>query len=245
MRVQSFSPPMARSPLAWITVALAGVAAPVVAMLMIVGSPASPPLALVSGPILALGLMGVGIIAAAASGRYSIGMLLALLNGVCLIALAQALGLASLAHPISVGFAVIVASVSFAVRGALFARSAADKGWLIAVFVVAGEAAILITASAVPHSLPDWLLALLPAQWANVAIQTAISGTGTFAASSALLALAGTAAATLLVAQLWPRRWPYAIMFTTWLGLSALVYYWPAPPASAIAETSTELASGK
>jgi uncharacterized membrane protein YccC len=77
--------------------------------------------------------------------------------------------------------------------------------------------------------LPEWLLVLLPAQWANVAIQTALTGTGTLAASAVLLALAGTAAATLLVARLWPRRWPYLIMFTVWLGLSTLVWHQPAP----------------
>jgi hypothetical protein len=103
------------------------------------------------------------------------------------------------------------------------------RGWWIAVFVVAGEAAILLTASAMPGALPDWLLVLLPAQWASTAIQTALSGTGTRAASSALIALAGTAAATLLVARLWPRRWPYLVMFTAWLGLSALVWYRPGP----------------
>jgi hypothetical protein len=72
-------------------------------------------------------------------------------------------------------------------------------------------------------------LVLLPAQWASTAIQTALTGTGTRAAASALLALAGTAAATLLVARLWPRRWPYLVMFTTWLALSALVWMRPGP----------------
>jgi hypothetical protein len=71
--------------------------------------------------------------------------------------------------------------------------------------------------------LPDWLLALLPAQWASAAIQTALAGTGLRAAIPELLALTGTAMATLLVTRLWPRRWPYLIMFTAWLGLSALV----------------------
>jgi hypothetical protein len=143
---------------------------------------------------------------------------------------ARALGMPTLPHPLSIGLAVIVASISFAARGALFARTASDKGWLIAVSVVAGEAAVLFTASALPGALPDWLLVLLPAQWASVAIQTALTGTGTRAASSALFALAGTAAATLLVAWLWPRRWPYLLMFTAWLGLSALVWHQPGPP---------------
>jgi hypothetical protein len=135
-----------------------------------------------------------------------------------------------LPHPFSTGLAVVIASISFAARGALFARSASEKGWWIAVFVVAGEAAMLLTASALPGTLPDWLLVLLPAQWASVAIQTALTGTGTRAASSALLALAGTAGVTLLVARLWPRRWPYLLMFSAWLGLSALVWHRPGPP---------------
>ena len=199
-------------------------------MLLLVDGPAPTPLALVGGPILALGLMGVAMITAAAAGRLWIGVCLALLTGVGLILLARVLGMPPLPHPFSTGFAVIIASISFAARGALFARSASDKGWLIAVFVVAGEAAILAAALALPGALPDWLLALLPAQWASVAIQTALTGTGTRAAISALIALAGTAAATLLVARLWPRRWPYLIMFTAWLGFSALVWHWPGSP---------------
>lgn len=209
---------------------LAGIAAPALALLLLADAPATTPLALVGGPILALGLMGSGMIGAAAGGRLWIGVLLALLAGAGLIAFARALGMAHLPHPLATGFAAIIASISFAARGALFARSAADKGWWIAAFVVAGEAAVLFTAAALPGRLPDELLVLLPAQWASIAIQTALTGTGTLAASSALIALAGTAAATLLVAWQWPRRWPYAVMFTAWLGLSALVWHWPGPP---------------
>lgn len=234
MNSLSHVPPLAWPVLAWTAVALAGVAAPALAMLVLVDAPAPAPLSLVGGPILAVGLMGVGMIAAAAAGRLWIGVLLALLTGAGLMTLARALGMPSLPHPFSTGLAFIIASFSFAARGTLFARSASggayNKGWWIAVFVVAGEAAMLLTASAMPGALPDWLLVLLPAQWASTAIQTALTGTGTRAASSALLALAGTAAATLLVAGLWPRRWPYLVMFTAWLGLSAVVWHRPGPP---------------
>lgn len=216
--------------LAWLSAALAGIAAPALAMLLYIGTSASAPLALVGGPLLAVGLMGVGMIAGAAAGRLWVGVVLALLAGAGLILLARALGMAGLPHPLSTGFALIIASISFAARGALFARSASDKGWLIALAVVAGEAAMLFTAAARPGALPEWLLVLLPAQWASTAIQTALTGSGMLAAGSALIALAGTAAATLLVAFLWPRRWPYLIMFTAWLGLSALVWHHPAPP---------------
>ena len=214
--------------LAWSSAVLAGIVAPVIALLLL--ADATAPLALVAGPILAVGLMGAGMIAAAAAGRLWIGVVLALLSGAGLILLARGLGILPLLHPIATGLALVIASISFAARGALFARSAGDKGWLVAVLVVGGEAAMLVTASAMPGALPDWLLVLLPAQWASVAIQTALTGTGTLAASAVLLALAGTAAATLLVARLWPRRWPYLIMFTTWIGLSALVWHWPAAP---------------
>jgi len=230
MKTASHVQPPAWPFLAWLTMVLAGIAAPALAMLMLAKAPAPAPLALVGGPIMAVGLMGAGMIAAAAAGRLWVGVALALLTGAGLLVLARALGLPPLPHPFSTGLAVIIASVSFAARGRLFARSAGAKGWWIAVFVVAGEAAMLLTASALPGALPGWLLVLLPAQWASTAIQTALTGTGTRAASSALLALAGTAAVTLLVARLWPRRWPYALMFTAWLGLSALVWYRPGPP---------------
>lgn len=230
MKPLSDPQPLRRSSLAWLAVALAGVAAPTLTMVSLVDAPAPAPLALVGGPILAVGLMGSGMIAAAAAGRLWIGVLLALLAGVGLIGLARALGMPSLPHPVSTGLAVVIASFSFAARGSLFARSASEKGWWIAVFVVGGEAAMLMTAAALPGALPDWLLVLLPAQWASMAVQTALTGTGTRAASSALFALAGTGAVTLLVARLWPRRWPYALMFSAWLGLSALVWHRPGPP---------------
>ncbi len=230
MKPLSHAQPLAWPVLAWPVVVLAGVVAPAAALLMLVDAPAPAPLALVGGPILALGLMGVGMIGAATAGRLWIGVVLALLTGAGLVVLARTLGMSPLPHPVSTGLAFIIASFSFAARGALFARSAGARGWWIAVFVVAGEAAMLLTASARPGALPGWLLVLLPAQWASTAIQTALTGTGTRAASSALLALAGTAAVTLLVARLGPRRWPYALMFTAWLGLSALVWYRPGTP---------------
>lgn len=225
MKVRSTAPVAA-----WVVAALAGVALPAVTMLLLRDAPAPSPLSLMGGPLLAVGLMGMAMIAAAAAGRLWVGLLLALLTGAGLIQLARALGMPALPHPFSTGLAVIIASLSFAARGTLFARAMGNKGWLMALFVVAGEAAILVTALTLPTALPAWLLTLLPAQWASTAIQTALTGTGTRAASSALIALGGTAATTLLVAFLWPRRWPYALMFTAWLGLSALVWYRPGPP---------------
>lgn len=204
----------------WLTAALAGGVAPALALVLV----ADAPLAAVAGPIMAVGLMGAGMIAAAADGRLWIGVLVALINGAGLLLIARWLGMAALPDPVSALAALVIASLSFAARGALFARSAAARGWWIAVAVVAGEAAVVLTALADPTALPGWLLALLPAQWASIAIHAALTGTGAPVASAALLALGGTAAATLLVARLWPRRWPYLVMFTTWLSLSALVW---------------------
>jgi hypothetical protein len=213
-----------------LAVALATLALPVLAMLQLRGVAAPAPLALLGGPLLAVGLMGMGMITAAAAGRLWIGLALALLTGLGLIQLARTLGMPDLPHPFSTGLAVIIASISFAARGFLFSRALAARGWLMAMFVVSGEAAILITSLTLPTVLPVWLLTLLPAQWATTAIQTALTGTGTRAASSALIALAGTAATTLLVARMLPRRWPYLIMFSAWLGLSVLVWQQPGPP---------------
>jgi hypothetical protein len=191
-------------------------------MLMLADAPA--------GPLLAVGLMSVGMIGAAVVGRLWVGVLLALPTGAGLLMLARALGLPPLPNPLAMGLAMLIASISFAARGALFARSAGARGWWVAIFVVAGEAAMLATAWTMPGALPAWLLVLLPAQWASSALAAGLSGAGALAAAAPLIALAGTGAATLLVARLWPRRWPYLIMFSTWLALSALVWHWPGPP---------------
>lgn len=212
--------------LPWTIAALAGVAAPVIGLHLLAGSTDPELLPVNASPILAVGMMGAGMIGAAAAGRFWIGVGLGCAVGAGLVVLALSLGMPSLPSLLYTGLVTAIASISFAARGALFARNAADKGWWIAVAVVAGEAALLVTAALLPGKLPDWLLVLLPAQWASAAIMAALTGTG--AASAELLALAGTAAATLLVARLWPRRWPYLVMFSAWLGFSALVWHWPA-----------------
>ncbi len=68
------------------------------------------------------------MIAAAAAGRLWVGVLVSLLAGAGLILLARAPGMPALLAPLTIGFAAFVASISFAARGALFARSAASKG---------------------------------------------------------------------------------------------------------------------
>ena len=221
-RLTSSELPKRNNP-AWGAAFLAGVAVP--GLIMVGLWAASSPVVIAGGPIFALGLMGVGMIAAATAGHFWTGVVLALLNAACLVVLARVLGMPGLPHPLSTGLAMIIASGSFAARGALFAKTLSHRGWLMALFVVAGEASVLAIASVYPGLLPDWFLALLPAQWASIAIQVALTGSGTFAATPVLIALAGTAATTLLAAKLWLRRWPYLLMFTAWLGLSALVYF--------------------
>jgi hypothetical protein len=204
--------------------ALAGFAAPAAALLLLGDRSESASFANIAGPALAIGLMGAGMIGAAAAGRFWTGALLAAASGAALLILAGLLGIGTMPRPLFSALCILVASVSFAARGALFARSSGAKGWWIALFVVAGEAAIVITAWARPGELPDWLLALLPAQWASMAITSSLTGQSFSAAGATLIALAGTALATMCVFWLWPRRWTYLIMFTTWLALSALVY---------------------
>lgn len=211
--------------LAWSCAVVIGVVAPLAAMLLIALGTAAPLSGVGLGPILAIALMGTAMIAAAVKGRFATGVLLALATGFGLVLLAHILGVPALPHLAPIGLAIAVATVSFAARGALFARSMPGMGWAMAVFVVFGEAGIVLVALAQPGALPGWLLDLLPAQWASSVIKAALGGTGMLAAWAPLLALAGTAAATLLVARLLPRRWPYLIMFTTWLALSALVHF--------------------
>lgn len=207
---------------AWLTAALAGGVIPALALLLLGGAAA--------GPVLATGLMGAGMIAGAIAGRWWIGAGLALLAGAVLVLLALARGMPGLADPLAAMLALVIASLSFSARGTLFARSVGARGWWIALAVVGGEAAVVATAWAMPGALPDWLLALLPAQWATTAIQTALAGSGALAAGPVLVALGGTAATTLLVALLLPRRWPYLLMFSGWLAMSALVYHYQTAP---------------
>lgn len=222
--------PTARPLLAWLIVALVGVAIPALALLLLVDAPAPAPLALVGGPILAAGLMGTAMIAAAIGGRVWIGALPGVLAAVGLIYLAKALGMPPLPHPFSTGLAVIVTSFSFASLGKFLARVSSAGAWRAAAALTIGQAAVLLVAAALPGLLPDWLLALVPGQWGSVAIQTALTGTGTRAASSTLIALAGIAFALLLAARGRPRgRWRAGALTVIWIGLSALVWMRPAP----------------
>ncbi len=210
---------IARTRLAGISAVLAGALAPALGMVALAGAASA---AQVAAPVIAAGMMGAGMIAAAASGRWWTGAALAAVSGLGLAMLALALGIIALPHLAALLLAISAASTSFAARGALFARSAGERGWWIAVALLAGEGAMLAVAAMRPGAVPDGLLALLPAQWASMATAAALVGE---AAPAALLALAGTGATTMLVAHLWPARWPYVVMFSAWLALSALVWH--------------------
>ncbi|MEE4201500.1 MAG: hypothetical protein V2I30_12415 [Erythrobacter sp.] len=207
----------------WCFAALLGVAAPTAVLLAIGGGAAAP--------TIALGLMTAAMIGAAISGSLRTGTLLGIANGVWLATLSVAFDIVPIGNILLSAFAALVASLSFAARGALFARSSGRRGWLIAFAVALGEAAILISAASDPGLWPHWLLVLLPAQWASLAFEDALAGTGLVSAAAPLAALAVTALATLFVRQLWPRRWTYLIMFTTWLAMAALVWQASSPEA--------------
>lgn len=232
MRLQTSVEPLNWPVLAWCTVVLTGMIAPALAIVLIVRAADTSSFAASIGPILAIGMMGAGMIGAAAAGRLSAGILFAVLAGTGLLCLAWVASGFTPFSAILIGVSVFIAGLSFAARGLLFACSASGKGWWIAVAVLAGEAAILLTAMAQPNALPDWLLVLLPAQWANMALRAALTGGALSNALWPLIALAGTAAATLFLVQLWPRRWTYIVMFSTWLSLSALVYHQAVLPVS-------------
>ena len=211
--------------IAWFVAALSGVLAPAVAMVVLFYGLDAQPFVGAGALMLAIALMATGMITGSIDGSFPKGLMRAAATGGCLTLLAVILGSLGTPNVLTFTIAILAASISFAARGALFARSGGNKGWWIAVFVVAGEAAIVLTALAEPGALPAWLLALLPAQWASIALQSALAGAVFGAAWAPLVALLGTAAATLVVVHQWPRKWTYAIMFTTWLALSALVYH--------------------
>lgn len=225
MNASSHAHPPVLPSLAWACTALVGIVVPLAAMISVHEIGGQATLTLATAPILAVGLMGSGMIGAATATRLWVGVLLALLAGVSLLVVGTVVGMAPAASTLATALAISAASFSFAARGALFARSASNKGWLVALAIVAGEAAIVLTAVAEPGLLPNWLLALLPAQWTSIAIQSSLTGEAMVAARSALIALTGTGAATLVVIWFWPRRWTYSIMFTVWIGFSALVYH--------------------
>ena len=128
-------PPTQSLRAAWFVAALAGFVLPALALLLLDGARGA------AGAVPAVGMMGAGMIAGAVAGRLWVGVALALLAGAGLVLLARGLGLPALLSPQEIALALVIASLSFAARGALFARSAGARGWWIALGVVGGEIA--------------------------------------------------------------------------------------------------------
>jgi hypothetical protein len=144
--------------------------------------------------------------------------------------LARALGMPALPHPASTTLALLAAALFGAGLSGLWTQLAAGRahGWtnvIIPLIIVLG-----IQVGDVGRGVVSPFLALSPGHWAQAAIQTAVTGTGTRAAAGALLALAGVGALAMLAAFLPARRWPPGLLAAGWLGLSALVWQRPPPP---------------
>lgn len=119
---------------------------------------------------------------------------------------ARGLGMPPLAHPLSTALALAVAAMCFLSLGALIGNLAPNVPAVQALGQCLFLPMLILGGVAVPlASLPDWALPwsnLLPGRHAVVAIQTAVTGTGTRAAGFALLALACHGLIALLAAVL-------------------------------------------
>ncbi len=152
-------------------------------------------------------------------------LLLVLVHGV-----ARALGMPALPHPVSTTLALAATALFFAGLAAvwpLLPGSPSNESWVrigLALLIVLG-----VDFGNLELGKPI-LLALSPGHWAQAAIQTAVTGTGTRAAAATLLALAGVGGLALLAACLPTRRWPPWLLGAGWLGLAGLVWQQPAPP---------------
>lgn len=142
--------------------------------------------------------------------------------------LARGLGLPVLPHPASTTLALLATILFCAGLSALWPLLPRDPAWpqiALVLLIVLGQ-----DFGNNGRGLMAPLLALSPGHWAQAAIQTAVTGTGTRAAASALLALAGVGGLALLAACLPARRWPLALLAASWLGAAALVWQRPPPP---------------
>ncbi|WP_017667740.1 ABC transporter permease [Sandarakinorhabdus sp. AAP62] len=151
--------------------------------------------------------------------RFVVALVLAraaLLAGALLLQhwAARALGMPPLPHPVSTVLALAIAGLCFLCLGALIGNLAPNVPAVQALGQCIFLPMLILGGVAVPlASLPDWALPwsnLLPGRHAVVAIQTAVTGTGTRAAGFELLALAGHGLLALLAAVLLFRWEPAA-----------------------------------
>lgn len=151
--------------------------------------------------------------------RFVVALVLAraaLLAGALLLQhwAARALGMPPLPHPVSTLLALVIAGLCFLCLGALIGNLAPNVPAVQALGQCIFLPMLILGGVAVPlASLPDWALPwsnLLPGRHAVVAIQTAVTGTGTHAAGFELLALTGHGLLALLAAVLLFRWEPAA-----------------------------------
>jgi hypothetical protein len=153
---------------------------------------------------------------------------------------ARALGMPALPHPVSTMLALIMASLCFLCIGALIGSLVGNVPAVQALGQCIFLPMLIIGGVAVPlASLPDWALPLsnlLPGRHAVVAIQTAVTGTGTRAAGFELAMLAGHGALALVAAvllfrwepggrvQMGRRAWWLVLVAALWLALAVLAH---------------------
>ncbi|MBU6165450.1 MAG: ABC transporter permease [Alphaproteobacteria bacterium] len=203
------------------------------------------------------GLWRLYALTPASRWRFVVALVLAralLLAGALLLqhGAARLLGMPPLPHPVSTVLALITASLCFLCLGGLIGTLVANVPAVQALGQCIFLPMLIIGGVAVPlASLPDWALPvsnLLPGRHAVVAIQTAVTGTGTRAAGFELALLAGHGALALLAAVLLFRwepgqrlrpGWWLAAIAAAWLALAGLAHSRarpvPAPPDTAAA----------
>ena len=177
--------------------------------------------------------------------RFVLAMVLAravLLAGALILqhVAARALGMPSLPHPVSTVLALMAAGLCFLCLGALIGNLAPNVPAVQALGQCIFLPMLILGGVAVPlASLPDWALPLsnlLPGRHAVVAIQTAVTGTGTQAAGFELAMLAGHGALALVAAvllfrwepgaraQIGRRGWWLVLVAAMWLALVGLAH---------------------
>jgi len=151
--------------------------------------------------------------------RFVVALVLAraaLLAGALLLQhwVARALGMPPLPHPVSATLALMTAGLCFLCLGALIGSVAPNVPAVQALGQCLFLPMLILGGVAVPlASLPDWAMpwsSLLPGRHAVLAIQTAVTGTGTRAAGFELMMLLGHGLIALLAAVLLFRWEPAA-----------------------------------
>ncbi len=220
---------VAQQPWVWLAAVIAPLALMGTFLTLVPVGPA--PLNHEGARFLALAAMGAGMVGAAAARRWLVPLIVVLLALLLLHWSARLAGMPMLAHPVSTTLALVVSGLCFMGLGALIKQIMPDQAVKIALVAVSAEAAmggILWPLPELPSALQA-LAHLSPVRWSVVAIQTALTGTGTRAAASELIALGGLGVLALLAAWLWQRTWAKAALLIGWLALAGLSWQRPGP----------------